>query len=158
MTKLKVTIDGKEHIVDSRQVEACTEPTRGLFKPEMGEYYWCWSEMEGKPVNERYENDAYDRMDYLNSNCYPTGEACRRGQKRKEVLKRMEEIAAEGEPVSWESYGVKYYITFYHQGQQFEVHSSLHIQTVPGIYFHTRELAQKCIKELGRDLLMLLEG
>ena len=158
MTKLKVTIDGKEHIVDSCQVEAYTEPKRGLFKPKMGEKYWFWSHFAGGPARVTWDGIS-DRQNYLNNDCCPTEEACMRGQKRKEVLKRMEDIAAEGEPIDWnDPEQAKYFIWYDNMCKKTGMSCASDLRFTGGVYFPTVELGRKCIKELGDDLLLVLEG
>lgn len=145
-----------ELIIAKQEAE---KPKNRFWKPEVNETYYSIT-YEGN-IHKFYASPHHSTSNsILNANCYRESEIelaekdAKRMQARQIIQRTADHL--HGERYDYEQDGINY-IPFYSKDiGGFEIENSSFSTNVGGIYFATKELAQRCLEDCEREYKILL--
>lgn len=132
--------------------EELNKPENKVFKPQLGEGYYYLTECGGVGYNV-WGFGTYDINRYSIGNCYETDKEVYFEIERLKVIAELKRFAKEhNKPINWNNIRqAKYYISYRNDGQYVAAYFFTDIVKQNNIYFSSKELAEKAVKEIGED-------
>lgn len=162
---MKITIDGKEY--ECQEIKIKTEAGEIVVngdtdKKKTGyervdknnKYYFA---MEGSDIITSIDcHGTIDNANYYNANYYSSEEVAKNNARADRLMRQLRRFSVENRKLKpdWtdrESH--KYRIIYNHLGSMIRVERSFFVESFGAVYFDSRELAERAIKEFKDELI-----
>ena len=134
-------------------VEKANKPKNKVWKPEIGERYYCIS--AGAGIRDFMYNALCDTVNYVIGNCFETKEEAEFALERLKVIAEMKRYIAEHDDVEpdWgDYYQLKWYILYRHDTGCIDTADCTHTQAIDNsLYAYSAETLENMIEEIGED-------
>lgn len=121
------------------------EETDNRWKPEVGEDFWRVS-AGGDVYKAEWDNDGFDNNVFNHTDIFPTEEQAIFDRERKRIRRELMKYGKE-----FESGGDNWTLRYDHNYDIFITYYIRYIQVPFTIYFESKEITRKAIKEVGED-------
>lgn len=115
------------------------------WKPKLGEDYW-WVDVDGELYKDKWDNGEFDNNLFNHTDIFPTEEQAEFDRERKRIRRELMKYSKE-----FESGGDNWTIRYDHNYGIFITYYIRYIQVPFTIYFESKEITRKAIKEVGED-------
>lgn len=151
--EIKIKTDAGEIIVVNSDID---KKKTGYERVDIGNIYYSASmnpdiRMEGTEWDDKYNN-----ADYNNANYYSSAEIAKNNARADKLMRQLRRFNVENRKskLDWTSReNYKYRITYNHLESMIRTERSFLVESFGVIYFDSRELAERAIKEFKDELI-----
>lgn len=115
------------------------------WKPKVGKDYWT-VDVDGWVYRNKWNNGNFDNDAFNHTDIFPTEEQAEFDRERKRIRRELMKYSKE-----FESGGDNWTLRYDHNYDIFITYYARYIQVPFTIYFESKEITRKAIKEVGED-------
>ena len=133
---------------------------KGYFKPREHEEYYCIDDTSGIIKEYEWCDMNCDNICYENANCFETKEEAERVAFEQILFRKIRRFrnTYDDEEVDWNNNSQKYYIHYDYEEKEIKVNWLYTYRDILVIYFNSREVAERCLKEFKEDIEKYFTG
>lgn len=127
--------------------------TGTLYKPYYWDSYYTIDYGNNNIYEEVWTNDDYDLNCYSFNNVFKTKEEAEFELERNRIINKLRQYERKyNELINWnDPLNAKYYISYNHNENCIDVENRLFIEDAVAMYFPSKEICIKIIKEIGEE-------
>ena len=137
-------------------IEKANKPKGKVWKPEIGERYYCIRCDTWNMINSyNWNDDSYDKRCYEIGNCFRTKEEAKFALEKQKVITELKRFALENNEceLDWNDYTTNKCCLYYNRRKS-EINVSCNIFSQAAvIYFSSEKIAKEAIKTIGENRL-----
>ena len=144
----------------SKLKEELNKEEKGYFKPREHEEYYCIDDTSGIIKEYEWCDMNCDNICYENANCFETKEEAEKVAFEQTLFRKIRRFRDTYDKwvVDWNDNNFKYYIRYKYDENILSVDFIKTYKDFGNIYFTSKEVAERCLKEFKEDIEKYFTG